>query len=321
MESHSSAAALKPEPKAIRHMLNFAKFSRGELTEMILRGIDIKNDPAFYGDYLARRGLLLLFEKTSTRTSLSFQSAISQLGGYAVVLDWMKSNFAISPIHHEVSYASRNCDIIVARLKRHQDLQSLAANSRVPVINGCDEKYHPTQALADLMTVREVAGAFDGVSIAFVGVLNNVANSLIELCMKLDVHLILVTPIVSETAKVDELLDAAQRNGNVEWMDSVAQAARRVDFIYTDTWVDMEHFNDPSYKDERDRRTKKMQPFQLNEQNLGGALPYVMHDMPIHPGFEIEEALVHSPKSVIYQQAENRMHVEKAILLSLLGRL
>jgi ornithine carbamoyltransferase len=134
------------------------------------QGIAFKRKPSELSGQLVGKGLLMLFEKTSTRTALSFQSAMGRLGGYSVVLDWEKSNFAISPIGLETRYASSNCDVIVARLKQHKDLLTLAANSMVPVINGCDDRYHPTQALADFMTILETSGRLQDQTLCYVGV-------------------------------------------------------------------------------------------------------------------------------------------------------
>jgi ornithine carbamoyltransferase len=259
----------------------------------------------------------MLFQKTSTRTNLSFQSGIHQMGGYAVTMDWDSSNFRITPIQYEARYASRNCDFIMARLKKHSDLLQLAQYSQVPVINGCCDKYHPCQALADLMTIYEVNGGFSGVTLTYVGIHNNVANSLVAGCVTLGIKLLLVIPIINEASWDEELMQNAYQSGYIENVKSLSEAAARTDFLYTDTWVDMEFFQDPLYQDEKKRRLEKMLPYQVNQHNLQGYSPYIMHDMPVHPGFEIEEGLIESEKSLIYQQAENRMHVQKSLLLHL----
>ena len=157
----------------------------------------------------------MLFEKTSTRTTLSYQSAIAKMGGYSVVLDWDHSNFSISPVAYETQYASRNCDIIVARLLSHTTLLELAANSQVPVINGCDDRYHPSQALADFMTIAEVRGGFEDVTLCYVGVYNNVARCLVKVVSHC-IRLLLVTPLGSGDC-VDVELDAlAEQSGLIE---------------------------------------------------------------------------------------------------------
>lgn len=302
----------------IKRVLSLKEFDKETLVSIIKNGIEVKRNPKLFYQACDKKGLLMLFQKTSTRTNLSFQSGINQMGGYAVTMDWDTSNFSISPIQYEARYASRNCDVIMARLKKHTDLIELAKYSGVPVINGCCNKYHPCQALADLMTVYEVKGTFSGVTITYVGIHNNVANSLIAGCVALGIKLLLVTPIINEASWDEELMKEAYTSGFVENLNSVSEAVRRTDFIYTDTWVDMEYFSDINYQEEKNRRIEFMLPFQINKMNLCGYSPYIMHDMPIHPGFEIEEDLIESSNSIIYQQAENRMHVQKSLLLYLL---
>jgi ornithine carbamoyltransferase len=302
----------------VKHILSLREFTGEELTALVEQAIQLKADPDRYADAARGKGLLLLMEKTSTRTTLAFSAAIAQLGGYSVRLNWDESNFTISPLRYEARYVSSNCHAIMARLKTHESLAELAEHSRVPVINGCDTRYHPSQALADLMTIREVAGGFDGVSVTYVGVHNNVANSLVVGATRVGVKVGLVTPKVHEPAWDPELMHEARATGLVTMYDTVTEAAVKSDFIYTDTWVDMEFFTDPSYAEERDRRIRQMSPYQLNAANLGDATPWVMHDMPIHPGYEISAELVEDPRSVIFQQAENRLYTAKAMLLDVL---
>lgn len=301
------------------HVLSLQDLTGEQIQEIVKKAIDIKKNPENYHHALFRKGLLMLFQKTSTRTMLSFHSGMEQMGGYAVLMDWEKSNFTISPIQYEARYISTNCDVVMARLKKHSDLQELAKYSKVPVINGCCEKYHPTQALADLMTVYEIKGTFQGVTLTYVGVHNNIANSLVQASLKVGLKLNLVTPLINESSWDEALMQEAERSGLVSRTTDLKQALSESDFVYTDTWIDMEFFNDPSYEEERKFRIDTMSKYQLNRRNLYGFSPYIMHDMPIHPGFEIEEELIESPESVIYMQAENRMHAEKALLLYLLN--
>lgn len=302
------------------HFLKLRDISPETLENLLRLAVKIKAEPDSVRAAADRKGLLLLFEKTSTRTSLSFQSAIARMGGYSVVMDWRQSNFPITAIEFETQYISRNCDVIMARLRSHASLRRLAAASQVPVINGCDDRYHPTQALADFLTILEVSGRFDGTTLCYVGVHNNVANCLIEGCVALGVRLLLVTPLTNPDALDPELESLAAASGLVERRPDLASAAREADYVYTDTWVDMEHFDAPEYADEQRKRIETMRPFQVNRDNLGGANPYLMHDMPIHPGYEIATELVESERSVIYRQAENRMYAEQALLLHLLAR-
>jgi len=289
-----------------------------DIAAVLETAVRVKRNPELYQDRLRGRALLMLFQKTSTRTRLSFELGVQELGGRAVVMDWDKSNFAISPIRYEARYVSRHADIIMARLLRHSDLVQLAESANVPVINGCCERYHPTQALADLLTIRERLGADGTATVAYIGMHNNVANCLTAGVTKMGYNMILITPETNEAARDDELLAAAAATGRLE-VTTDPRAARRADFVYTDTWVDMENFNNPDYAEEKARRLAMMMPYQVNAELLGDSRPYIMHDMPVHPGLEIAEELIESERSIIYDQAENRLHAEKALMLHLLG--
>ena len=286
---------------------------------MVHLALEIKRNPKRFHGSLQGRWLLMLFQKTSTRTRLSFEMGIKQLGGDCVVMDWDKSNFAISPIRFEATYVSRHVDLLMARLKHHEDTRRLAAFAEVPVINGCDDKFHPCQALADLVSVYETAGTFENQTLCYVGIHNNIANSLTIACLHVGIKLLVVTPGANPAASDPKLMKRTLATGLVERLTDLKEAAQRSDFIYTDTWIDMEFFDDESVLREKQQRTQQMLPFQLNEDNLAGSDAYILHDMPIHPGFEIDEALVDSSRSLIYQQAENRLYAQQALMLHLLG--
>jgi ornithine carbamoyltransferase len=193
----------------------------------------------------------------------------------------------------------------------------MAKASRVPVINGCDEKYHPSQAIADLITIKERKGTLKGVKLAFIGIHNNVCNSLIEGCTKTGVKLTTVTPIVNEAARDEELMEVAKKTGLWETTLDTRKAVKDADFVYTDTWIDMEFFTDPKFAAKKDKRLKLMMPYQINSALLKGSRAYIMHDMPIHRGYEISADIIEDSRSVIYEQSENRLHSAKAILLKL----
>jgi len=288
--------------------------------DVINRSLEIKQNPQNYCKELEARSLAMIFQKTSTRTRVSFEVAMTELGGHAIFLDWRATNFTLADIYDETKYLSRNVDCIMARLMRHEDLKVMAKASRVPVINGCDEKYHPCQAIADLMTVKEVKGNLEGVKLVYVGVHNNVCNSLIEACTKVGVRITTVTPLINEPSKDDELIKAAEETGLYENTLDVRAAVKDADFVYTDTWVDMEFFLDPKYAKEKERRMNIMMPYQINAKLLRESNAYVMHDMPIHRDYEISAEIIESPRSIIYQQAENRLHSAKAILIALLKK-
>ncbi|MEM3378753.1 MAG: ornithine carbamoyltransferase [Candidatus Bathyarchaeia archaeon] len=301
------------------HLLNFKELSPQQLNELIDLGIEVKHNPEKYRKALDAKSLALIFQKTSTRTRVAFEVAMTQLGGHALYIDWRTTNFTLADIYDETKYLSRNVDGIMARLLRHADLQRMAEASRVPVINGCDEKYHPTQAIADLITIKEKHGKLKGARLVFIGVHNNVCNSLIEGCTKTGVKLTTVTPIINEQARDEELMQAAKKTGLWQTTLDAAEAVADADFVYTDTWIDMEYFTDPKFAAEKERRMKQMMPYQVNKALMKGSNAYIMHDMPIHRGYEISADIIENKRSVIYEQAENRLYSAKAILLKMVS--
>jgi ornithine carbamoyltransferase len=302
------------------HLLNFKELNGQQLTEIIEKGIEIKHNPEKCRTSLQGKSAALIFQKTSTRTRVSFEVAMTQLGGHALFVDWRTTNFALADLGDEVRYLSRNVDCIMARVIKNADMQIMAKASRVPVINGCDEKYHPSQAIADLITVKERKGKLKGAKLVYVGIHNNVCNSLVEGCTKTGVRITTVTPIFNEPTRDNELLEEAKKTGLWETTLDAKQAVKDADFVYTDTWIDMEFFTDAKYAAEKEKRLKLMMPYQINKELLKGNSAYVMHDMPIHRGYEIAADVIESPKSVIYEQSENRLYSAKSILLKLLEK-
>ncbi len=301
------------------HLLNFKELSSTELTNLVDKAIEIKANPKKYQKALEGKSAALIFQKTSTRTRVSFEVAMTQLGGHGLFLDWRTTNLTMADLADEMGYLSRNVDCIMARLLCNSDLLKMAKSSRVPVINGCDEKYHPSQILADLITMKEKKGTLKGTKLVYVGVHNNVCNSLIEGCTKVGAKITTVTPIFNEASRDDELLKESRKTGL--WMPTLdlKKAVLDTDFVYTDTWVDMEFFTDPKYEAEKEKRIKLMMPYQINLDLLKGSQAQVMHDMPIHRGYEITADAIESQRSVIYEQAENRLYSAKAIMLKLIG--
>ena len=288
--------------------------------EIIDKAIEVKRNPERYRTALCTESLAMIFQKTSTRTRVSFEVAMTQLGGHALYIDWRTTNFTVADVYDETQYLSRNVDCVVARLKKNADLQVMTKASRVPVINGCDEKYHPSQAIADLMTIKEKKGTLKGVKLVYIGIHNNVCNSLVEGCTKTGVNITTVTPIFNEPSRDDELLESARKTGLYETTLDVKQAVKDADFVYTDTWVDMEFFLDQKYAEEKENRIRLMMPYQINKDLLKESNAYVMHDMPIHRDYEISQDMVDNSKSIIYKQSENRLYSAKAILLKLVEK-
>jgi ornithine carbamoyltransferase len=302
------------------HLINFKNLTGQQLMGIIDKAVEVKHNPEKHRTALDGKSLAMIFQKTSTRTRVSFEVAMTQLGGHALYIDWRTTNFTVADVYDETQYLSRNVDCIIARLKKNADLQVMAEASRVPVINGCDEKYHPSQAIADLMTIKEEKGTLKGVKLVYIGVHNNVCNSLVEGCTKTGVNITTVTPIFNEPSRDDELVENARKTRLYETTLDVKQAVKDADFVYTDTWVDMEFFLDQKYAEEKENRIKLMMPYQINKELLKESKAYVMHDMPIHRDYEISQDMVDNPKSIIYKQGENRLYSAKAILLKLLEK-
>lgn len=299
----------------MRHLPHLKELTEAEIRDILGKAQTIKADRPSFRSLLEGHSLAMLFQKTSTRTRVSFEVAMTELGGHAVYIDWLTSNFVLSGIEHETEYLSRNVSCIMARLLYHEDLNKIMGASQVPVINGCDEKFHPCQALTDVLSMIEhFDGDISDASIAYVGVQNNVSNSLAIISDKLGIDLRLGTPDAedngeSRDADVDAIIE---RRGY--HTTNPAEAVDGADFVYTDTWIDMQYFNNPDYADAKDARLKQMMPYQLSRKLIGDSQCRIMHDMPIHDGYEIEADLVSDPRSIIYLQAANRLHAQKGLL-------
>ena len=305
----------------MRHLISFKDWTPQEVESLIDKAIEIKKGPVKYRTALQDKTLAMIFQKTSTRTRVSFEVAMTQLGGHAIYMDWLTTQFKLADISDEIKYLSRNVDCIMARLKINADLMKMVSASKVPIINGCDEKYHPCQAIADLMTVKEHKGKLRGLKLVYIGVHNNVCNSLIEACTMTDMRITTVTPIIHEPAQDAELLEKARKTGLYNSTPDVKEAVKDADAVYTDTWVDMELFLDPKFKEQKEKRLRLMMPYQINSKLMKDSNALIMHDMPIHRGYEISGEIIEAPNSIIYDQAENRLHSEKVILLKLLSKI
>ena len=301
----------------MRHLPNLKGLTTEEILDILERAKRIKSDPNEYHSLLSKQSMAMLFQKTSTRTRVSFEVAMTELGGHAIHIDWLTSNFVLSGIDYETKYLSRNVSCIMARLLRNDDLKTIIAASQVPVINGCDEKFHPCQALTDLLTVTEYVGRdLDSTNIVYVGVQNNVSNSLVIICDKLGVPLTLATPVIEENSESrdEDVQNIISSSSHINHTTDATKAVKTANFVYTDTWVDMQYFNNPELADEKAETIKKMLPYQINEILLEGLDCKVMHDMPIHDGYEISAAIVRDQRSIIFEQAENRLHAQKGLL-------
>ena len=308
------------------HLITLKDWSETEIRETVDNCIKIKNHPEKYRHATAGLSLALLFQKTSTRTRCAGEIGIMQLGGHAIYLDWRTTNFGLADLGDEMHVLSDYVDIILARFLIHTDVRKAADAASVPIINGCCDRYHPTQAIGDLMTIQEHLGRLEGVKVCFIGVHNNVCNSLIAAGMKVGLEVTVIAPEVNPAAHDEELWAEAEHKGcyksiatdDIATKSALQEVIAENDVVYTDTWIDMEFFTDPSFAEEKERRIKMMMPYQLNSSLLNGSDCKIMHCLPAHRGYEIAGELLDDSRAVIFEQSENRLHSMKAIILKLL---
>ena len=311
------------------HLITLKDWSETEIIETVDNCIQIKKHPEKYRHTASGLSLALLFQKTSTRTRCAGEIGIVQLGGHAHYLDWRTTNFGLADLSDEIRVLSAYADVILARFLKHQDMCISGEAATVPIINGCCDRYHPTQAFGDLMTIQEHFGRLAGIKVCFIGIHNNVCNSLISAGMKVGLEVTVIAPETNPAAVDEELWNAAAQKGcykavstdSIDDTLELQQVIAQNDVVYTDTWIDMEFFTDPDFAEERDRRIKMMMPYQLNPTLLDGIDCKVMHCLPAHRGYEISGEILDDPRSVIFDQSENRLHSMKAVLLRLLEKL
>ncbi|MBT8171364.1 ornithine carbamoyltransferase [Candidatus Bathyarchaeota archaeon] len=302
------------------HLLTLKELTSKEIIELIDSSLEIKKNPQDYEFELEGKTLAMIFQKTSTRTRLSFEVAMTQLGGHSAYMDWRSTNLVLADLGDETRSISGYANGIMARVMKNSDLKLIAKFSKVPVINGCDERYHPCQIIADLVTIKEKKGFLKGLKLAYFGIHNNICNSLIQGCTKTGMKIVTVTPIINKVSFDKEIIKAAKDMGLYENTLDYYYALKDCDIIYTDTWIDMEFFLDPEFKKEKEKRIELMQPYQINKKILKkNSSMLIMHDMPIHRGFEISNEMVDHPNSLIYNQSDNRLYSAKAILTKLLN--
>ncbi len=302
-------------------LLTLKEWNSEIIKQVIDKAIEIKNDKQGYYDILKNRTMIMYFEKASTRTRLSFEAAMTELGGHAIFLDKRTSQVSISELKDEIRAMARYADIIMARVKKHKTLVEMVENIDIPVINGCCEKYHPCQALGDAMTMIEHEGDLRGKKLVWLGIANNVSNSLLMTCVKLGAKVTLCIPEKDPDAIDSNLEEKAKKTGLYEETTDLSEI-RDADFVYTDTWINMEFIADPNFAAEKERRVKALTPFQLNKSLLDkyGCKAKLMHCMPCHIGYEITRDAIEHPNSIIFDQAENRLHLQKAVILKLLAK-
>lgn len=299
-------------------MLHLKEYSGEEIKKILDLAIEIKKNPEKYSEALKNKTLIMYFEKTSTRTRLSFEAGMTQLGGHAIFLDKRTTQVNIAELKDEIRAVARYADFIMSRPLKHASLVEMTQLIDIPVINGCCEKHHPCQALADALTMIEHEGDLKGKKVVWLGIANNVSNSLVEVCTKLGAQITLCVPEKDSDAYDDELETVAKKTKLYTETKDLS-CLRDADFVHTDTWINMEFMNDPKFVKEKERRLKVFMPYQLNAKLLEKykSKAKIMHCMPCHIGYEITRDAIEHQNSLIFDQAENRLHVEKAVLIYL----
>ncbi len=303
------------------HLVTQKDWSSAEIISVVMEAAALHRDPSRHSQALSGRSLALLFQKTSTRTRCSGEIGIGQLGGRALYLDWRSTNFGLANLGDEIRVLSSYVDFMVVRFLNHADVVLAAERSSVPVMNGCCDRYHPLQILADLQTIHEKLGRLEGVKLVYAGVHNNVTNSLIAAAVKVGMEIIVVSPETNPAALDGDLLREAKAAGAYRTADDLRSAVKDSHVVYTDTWIDMEYFDDPDFAAEKKRRVQQFAPYRLGVSTLEGLDTLIMHCLPAHRGYEIDGELLDDPRSIIFEQAENRLHSQKAALLKLAGQL
>jgi ornithine carbamoyltransferase len=262
---------------------------------------------------LAGKTLGMIFEKSSMRTRVSFEAAMTQLGGHAIYLTKQDINLGVRESVKDVaSVLSRYVDCITIRTYAHETVVELADSSSVPVINALSDYTHPCQALTDLYTIKEKKGSLENIKLTYIGDGNNVARSLAFLCAKLNVSYRIASPENYELSAgfLEEIKEIATPGASIEQYREPKKAVENADVIYTDTWVSM------GKEKEVETRRNDFKGYQVNSElvSLARKDVFVMHCLPAHRGEEITDDVIDGPNSIVYDQAENRLHIQKALL-------
>ena len=300
-----------------RRLLSIADLSIEEVEALIRRAVDLKGGPA--PQVLAGKSVALLFEKPSLRTKVSFDVAIHQLGGHPLYLGRDEVGMGTrEPVPDTARILSRYVSAMVVRTFAQATLETLASYSSVPVINALSDDEHPCQALADLLTIHEAKGGLKGTTIAYIGDGNNVATSLALAAVSAGANFTIAAPpgYHIPDAAMDEVIRRGRITGvRITLTESPQDAVRGADVVYTDVWTSM------GQEAETERRRAAFESYRVNADLLALAKPdaMFMHPLPAHAGEEIAPGLLEHPQSAVFDQAENRLHVQKAILAEMLG--
>ena len=313
----ASTASLAIPVSIAKDLLTGAEWGPAETRDLLHRTAEIKARPSRYASVLRNKHIALIFEKPSLRTRVTFEVGIQSMGGFVVFLDHTQARLGE---RESIPDVARNLERwvqgIVARVYEQRVLEEMAANVTIPVVNALSDKFHPCQALADFFTLEEKFGALRGFKLAYVGDGNNVCHSLIYLAARLGVHLRVATP--SEYTPLPEVVADGKRvaretKAKIELMTDPREAVSDAQAVYTDSWTSM------GFEAEEKVRAAAFQPYQVNPELMSLAAPdaVFMHCLPAHRGLEVTPEVLDGPQSVVLDQSENRMYVQKAILHTL----
>jgi len=315
--------------KYMRHLISLKEQSKEDIRKIldIAQKLKARHKTGEITNLLPNKTLIMLFQKTSTRTRLSFEAGMTELGGHAIFVDSRTSQFSVTDFGDEIKAVMCFGDILMFRAIAAADVVLAAAFNKIPVIDACSEKYHPCQALGDILTMSEYSGELENVKkIAWLGIENNISNTLKLACAKLGIKVAIAAPEANEPPIDKGLNSMTDATGNVSYTKDVREAVSGADYVHTDTWMDMEFFEGgkikPQFAEEYERRKKIFAPYQLNAELIDNYAPRakIMHCMPCHVGYEITRDAIDHPNSIIFDQAENRLHIQKAIILWLLDK-
>jgi ornithine carbamoyltransferase len=301
-----------------KDFLSIRDFSPSEIFYLLILARQVKAHPGTYSEALKRETLAMIFEKPSLRTRVSFDVGIQQLGGFSIYLAPTEINLGKRESIYDVAKnLERMVQGIMIRTFAHEIAEQMAAHAAIPVINGLTDYSHPCQAMADYLTMWEAKGDLEGLKVAFVGDGNNVAHSLLFAGVQLGANVWIATPPGYEP-KADAIKWSRQRaletGGSCTVTNDPVEAVSDADVVYTDVWASM------GLEAEAEKRSKIFRPFQVNDwlfqQAKGDAI--FLHCLPAHRGEEVTDDVIDSPRSLVFQQAENRLHAQKAIMLELM---
>jgi ornithine carbamoyltransferase len=306
-------------PGVARDLVTGMEFPPATVRDLLSLAADVKSAPDRYRTALAGRYIAMIFEKPSLRTRTTFDIGMQSMGGGAVFLDHTNTRLGERESIEDVAKnLERWVHGIVARTFAQNSIEELARYASIPVINALSDRYHPCQAFADFFTLEEHFGGVRGLKLAYVGDGNNVCHSLLLAGARLGAHVRVATPRGYEPAAeiVAEARRAAKETrGKIELFHSAQEAAEGAQAIYTDVWASM------GQEEETEARAKIFAPFQVNKALMKLAAPdaVFLHCLPAHRGWEVSADVMESPRSTVYEQAENRLHVQKAVLLLLMN--